>query len=98
VNVDKRVEMLTEIRRLRSIGQPEVAADLQEALDSDEFRLTAKTVKKLKVDTVKPPSKAAKKEAWIAYAKNVSNIDHEVIEATIRDDLIGMLKANGIDT
>ena len=33
---------------------------------------------------------------WVAYAKLVSEIDDEVIESAQKDDIIGMLEANGL--
>lgn len=89
---EQRIEMLTEIRLLRSTGKPEVAADIQLALDEGRYFLGTKTVF---VET-QPPSKNAHTEVWANFAKEHSEIDHEVIDGLTRKDLIKMLQANGL--
>lgn len=93
LDTDQRIEMLTKIRELRGTGQPEVAADIQVALDRDEYFLGGR---KQPVEILDMPKKSAKREAWERYAKEVSDIDHEIIEGLLRDDLIAMLRANGL--
>lgn len=90
---DQRIEMLTKIRELRRTGKPEKAAEIQAALDRNEYFFGSKDAP---VEDIKPPSKGAKLEAWVEFAKKHSQIDPEVIDNTSRDDLIKMLKANGL--
>ncbi len=90
----QRIEMLELIRELRGRGEPEKAADVQAALDEDEYFLGGRKLPT--VGNVSEPKRSAKREAWIEYAKHVSDIEHEIIDKMQRNDLIAMLKANGL--
>ncbi len=94
MDTGQRIEMLTKIRELRGAGQPEKAAEIQEALEGNRYFLGGKHV--AGEDQVKTPKKSASKEAWERYAKSVSDIDNEIVESLNRNDLIKMLKANGL--
>ena len=89
---EQHIEMLTEIRLLRGTGKPEIAAGIQLALDEGRYFLGSKVVP----IEVQPPSKSATTEAWANFAKEQSEIDHEVIDDQSRNDLIKMLQANGL--
>ena len=90
---DQSREMHQEVRRLKSIGEPQKAAAIKAALDNDEY-FTGAVAKPVVLPT--QPKKTASKEAWVKYAKKVSDFDAEVIEACTRNDLIAMLKANNL--
>jgi hypothetical protein len=90
---EQRVEMHTEKRRLHGTGDASGAAAIKLALDEDRYFLGLVVVPDPEVEA---PKKNAKKEAWVKYALNVSQIDPEVIEGATQKDIIGMLKANGI--
>lgn len=90
---EQTTELIEKMRSEQAAGRPEVAAQIQKAMDRGEFFLGSPTVE---VKVPDAPSRGAKKDAWIEYAKQVSDIDHEVIEDSKRSDIIGMLEANGI--
>ena len=90
---DQRREMHEEVRRLRGIGEPQRAVPIQTALANDEY-FTGAVAQTVTLPT--QPKKTASKEAWVKYAKKVSDFDAEVIEACTRNDLIAMLKANNL--
>ena len=89
---EQHIEMLTEIRSLRGAGKPELAADIQLALNKGKYFLGSKTV----FVEVQPPSKSATTKVWANFAKEHSEIDNEVIDDQSRNDLIKMLQANGL--
>ncbi len=90
----QRIEMIEKIRELRMAGQPELAAPLIEALERDEFYLGEEAEEE--AEEVKVPSRGAKKSVWQKFATKHSSFDLELIEDSTRNDLIGMLEANGI--
>jgi len=89
----QRAEMVDEARRLRSIGNPQAANLLMKSLDRDEFLGVEVAPEPEKVEA---PSLKAKKAVWVAFAKENSNIDDEIIDSATKSDIIGMLDANGL--
>jgi len=89
----QRIEMLEKIRELRRTGKPELAEPLQAALDRDEFYMGEEEEEK---SEMKVPARTGRKELWIQFATKHSKIDLEVINNSTRNDIIGMLEANGI--
>ena len=91
---DPRGEMVAEVRKLRGTGKVAEAASIQEAFDRDEYFMGNRPAKV--EDRPKQPKKTANKEAWVKYAKKVSDIDPDVLDGLTKKDIIGMLRANGI--
>ncbi len=89
----QRIEMLEKIRELRMAGQPELAAPLLAALERDEFYLGEEAEEEAEV---KVPLRGAKKSEWQEFATKHSSFDLELIKDSTRNDIIGMLEANGI--
>jgi len=92
---EKRTLMSDEIRRLKGIGFPELAAPISVALSEGEYFMGEGVP--VGAEEIIPPPRGAKKEFWVAYAISVSDIDVEVIKSATRKDIIGMLRANSID-
>ena len=90
---EQRIEMVVEMRRLRQLGIPQEASKIQTALSEDRFFLGGKTPI---AEMVVTPKGSASVEAWRRYALRVSEIDPKVIEKLSRNDVIKMLKANGL--
>ncbi len=93
LTLEQQTEMVEKMRSERGAGRPEIAAQIQKSLDRDEFYLGKLTVVS---KAPEPPTRQAKTDAWAEWAKEVSNIDHEVLDNAKRKDIIGMLEANGI--
>lgn len=91
---DQRVKMYEKIRAERGAGRPEVAQQIQKALDRDEFLLGDNV--DIPVVVVDTPKKTATKSKWQEFAKSNSDFDHELIDGITRKDLIAMLMAHGI--
>lgn len=89
----QRIEMIEKIRELRMAGKPELAAPLQAAFDRNEYYTGEEEEPE---PEVKVPSRSGGRPLWVAYALEHSQIEPEVIEDSKRDDIIGMLEANGI--
>jgi len=90
----QRVKMYEQIRSERGAGRPEVAQQIQKALDRDEYFLGDVNVEPFVVVDV--PKKTATKSKWQEFAKKNSDFDHELIEGITRKDLLSMLLAHGI--
>ncbi len=93
LNQKQQVEMVEKMRSERGFGRPEVAAQIRKALDRDEYFLGDSPPE---VGIPEQPSRNAKREVWVEFAKVVSVIDHESLEEANRTDIIGMLEANGL--
>ena len=95
---DQRIQMSEQIRHERSVGRPEVAQQIQKALDRDEFLSDKVDTVDEPVETVfvDAPKKNASKATWQQFAKNNSDFDHELIDGITRKDLQAMLIAHGI--
>lgn len=90
---EQRVEMHAEKRRLHGVGDASGAAAIKAALDENRYFMGLAVVPEPELTA---PKKSAKKEAWVRYALEASNIDPEIVNSVSRADLIQMLKANGI--
>jgi hypothetical protein len=90
----QKAEMVDEARRLRGKGDPQAANLIMKSLDRDEFYLGLQAVPEL--EKVEAPSPKAKKAVWVAFAKENSGIDDEIIDSATKNDIIGMLDANGL--
>lgn len=93
---DQRIEMITEMRRLRGTGRPEVAAVILEALNSDTYSMGDGPGYVDKQTAASQPSRNDDTEIWREYVALVSDFDPEIIESTTKTDLIKMLEANGL--
>lgn len=93
MNFEQQVEMRQEIRKQDIAGRPEVAQKIKKHLDAGVYWMPEAVTPK---ETPPPPNTNAKKTAWQKWAKDNTDIDHEVIETITRSDLIAMLRANGI--
>ena len=96
MELDQRIQMTEKIRNERAGGRPEVAQQIQKALDRDEFFLDDNVDEPVGVVFVEAPKKAASKAKWQQFAKNNSDFDHELIDGITRRDLQAMLIAHGI--
>ena len=85
--------MNEQIREYSEKGEPEKAALIRKAMEAGHPYVAPEPVG---VVTLSQPKLNGSKEAWLGYAKEISDIDHEVLEAATRDDLIVMLRANGL--
>lgn len=90
---DQKVEMHAERRKLHSVGDASGAASITQALLDERFFMGLKAVPEPEVKQPKPNAKA---EAWVRFALEVSDMDPEIINGAKRNDLIKMLKANGL--
>lgn len=88
----------------RQHGRPEVAATIDAAIRADDLesldpavlRTDGTSPAKAVALDVTPPARHGKTSEWRTYAKKVSDIEDEVIDGLGREDLVTMLKANGI--
>jgi hypothetical protein len=92
LTLEQRIEMGDEVRRLHSVGDAQAAAVIKIALADDRYFMGLVIAP---LPEAKQPKKSAKKEAWVQYALNVSDIDPEIINSATRTDVINMLKVNG---
>ena len=100
LTLDQRIEMNEGIRYASRHGRPQDASKLRQALEAGVY---AELTDSVEAPTPKPipdpPPRGGKGSGinkWITYAKLVSQIDDEVLESASKDDIIGMLEANGL--
>ena len=96
LTTEQITEMQLQIRAEKRAGRPEVAIHIQNALDRGEpYEVTPVIVKDaLPVPPTSGPGSG--KEKWTEFALEESNMDPEIIEAATKNDLITMLRANGV--
>ncbi len=92
---EEKAEMVALIREERASGRPEVAIQIQYALDKDmAFEDTER------YEALPPQPKeggpGSSKKLWDQFAFAHSDFDEEVILGSSKSDLIAMLKAHGI--
>lgn len=96
LTAEQIAEMNQLIREESQNGRPEIAARIRSALDRGEvYEAPGVEV----VEPVEQPplgGPGSGKVAWVEYALSVSDIDEEVLESITKDDIIAMLRANGI--
>lgn len=93
LTLEQEIEMLDLMQELKRTGDPVAAAAIQVAFDEGRY-FTGQAKKE--VELPDPPNLNAKKEDWFAFAVEVSDIDVDVLEAATRNDIITMLRANGL--
>lgn len=89
----QKIDMLERIRELRMAGKPELAAPILEAFERDEFYMGEGKLQEPKMEV---PKRSGQRSSWVHFALENSLIDPEVIDGAKRNDIIGMLEANGI--
>jgi len=93
LTVEQIQEMNDNRRELARTGNTVESAKVREALMRGEYLVIGKSKEP---DPIDPPKRNATKLEWQEFAKKVSEIDHDVIDNVTRDDIIQMLKANGL--
>ncbi len=90
---DQRNRMVSKIRELRGKGRPEKAAEIQLALDEEKYFMGSdmETTPELVV-----PKLNASTQAWVDFALEHSDVDPEVLNDVTRNDIITMMRVNGI--
>ncbi len=100
LELEQRIEMMEGIRYANRHGRPQDAQKLRQALDAGVFAELTDSVEAPTPEPIPDPpprrGKGSSQKNWVAYAKLVSEIDDEVIESAQKDDIIGMLEANGL--
>ena len=100
LSLEERIAMTEQIRESKKHGRPQDAQKLQQALDAGVFAELAGSVEAPVPEPLPDPpprrGKGSGVTSWLEYAKLVSQIDHEVLENAQKDDIIGMLEANGL--
>lgn len=100
LSLDERIVMNEQIRESKKHGRPQDAQKLQQALDAGVYAELTGSVEAPKPEPLPDPpprrGKGSGMEAWLEYAQLVSQIDDEVLESAQKDDIIGMLEANGL--
>ena len=100
LTLDQRIEMNEGIRYANRHGRPQDASKLRQALEAGVYaELTDSIEAPTPPELPDPPPRGGKGsgiDKWLAYAKLVSQIDDEVLESASKDDIIGMLEANGL--
>ena len=98
--IEERIEMMEGIRHAKKHGRPQDAQKLQQAFDAGVYAELTDSVEAPTPEPIPDPpprrGKGSGAKNWLAYAKLVSHIDHEVLENAQKDDVIGMLEANGL--
>ena len=99
LTLDQRIEMMTGIRYANSKGRPQDASKLRQALEAGVYAELTDSIEAPTPELPEPPPRGGKGSGiakWLAYAQLVSQIDDEVLESAQKDDIIGMLEANGL--
>ncbi len=99
LTLDQRIEMNEGIRYANRMGRPQDASKLRQALDAGVFAELTDSIEAPTQELPEPPPRGGKGSGvakWLAYAQLVSQIDDEVLESAQKDDIIGMLEANGL--
>ncbi len=100
LTLDQRIKMNEGIRYANRHGRPQDASKLRQALEAGVYaELTDSIEAPTPVELPDPPPRGGKGSGiakWLAYAQLVSQIDNEVLESAQKDDIIGMLEANGL--
>ena len=98
--LEERIEMMEGIRYANAHGRPQDAQKLRQALDAGVYaELTDSVEAPTPPPLPDPPPRGGKGSGvknWLEYAKLVSHIDDEVLKSAQKDDIIGMLEANGL--
>ena len=92
--IEERIEMNELIRHFNLCGEPQNAAPIKEALALDEYYMGEDP--EPEPEPVVAPNGNATKAAWLKFAKEVSEVDHEVLDSFSKGDIIQMMKATGI--
>ena len=100
LELDERITMMEQIRFANAHGRPQDAQKLRQALDAGMFAELTDSVEAPTPEPIPdPPPRRGKGSGirhWLEYAQLVSRIDDEVLESAQKDDIIGMLEANGL--
>ena len=99
LTLEQRIEMNEGIRYANRMGRPQDAGRLRKALDAGVYAELIDSIEAPTPELPEAPPRGGKGsgiDKWIAYAKLVSQIDDEVLESASKDDIIGMLEANGL--
>ena len=100
LTIEERIEMMEGIRYAQKHGRPQDAQKLRQALDAGVFAELTGSIEAPEPEPLPDPpprrGKGSGVTSWLEYAKLVSQIDHEVLENAQKDDIIGMLEANGL--
>ena len=99
LTLDQRIEMMEGIRYANRKGRPQDAGKLRKAFDAGVYAELIDSVEAPTPEVEEAPPRGGKgssTDKWIAYAQLVSQIDDEVLESASKDDIIGMLEANGL--
>ena len=99
LTLDQRIEMNEGIRYANRHGRPQDASKLRQALDAGVYAELTDSIEAPTPELPEPPPRGGKGSGvakWLEYAQLVSQIDDEVLESAQKDDIIGMLEANGL--
>lgn len=100
LTLDERIEMTEAIRNANKHGRPQDAQRVRQALDAGVYAELTDSIEAPTPEPLPDPpprrGKGSGAKNWLKYAKLVSNIDDEVLESAQKDDIIGMLEANGL--
>ncbi len=100
LTLEQRIEMNEGIRYANRMGRPQDGSKLRQALEAGVYaELTDSVEAPTPAELPDPPPRGGKGSGikkWLAYAKLVSQIDDEVLENAQKDDIVGMLEANGL--
>lgn len=96
---EQRIEMTEAWREAHRTGKPQDAQKYRQALDDGVyFTIGDDSEAEELVEQSEPPPRAGKgasKDAWLAWALEVSDVDPEVLESVKKVDIIKMMEANG---
>jgi hypothetical protein len=100
LSLEERIEMTEAIRDSHKHGRPQDAQRLRQALDAGVYAELIGSgeapIPEPLPDSPPRRGRGSGTDNWVEYAKLISQIDHEVIETAQKDDIIGMLEANGL--
>ena len=93
---DQANDLRKKMRAESKAGRPEVAALMRKAAEQQEVYEVPEVEEKPVIEQPPFNGPGSGKQAWVEYAEQVSEIDEEVLDALGRDDIVAMLKSNGL--
>lgn len=96
LTTEQIAEMRKRLRAESEAGRPEISAGIQAAIDAGEFYEDPEVEEVAEVEQPPISGPGSGKAAWVEYARSISDIDDEVLDSITREDILAMLRANGL--